>query len=127
MADQQWPASGSLTLKDIHLKYSKDAPLVLRGVTMNIQPGDKVALVGRTGAGKSSLLSVLFRLTEPTSGSITIDGIDLSKLGLHDARGALSIIPQSPWLFSGTIRKNVDPFGARSDDEIWSALKSCQL
>jgi ATP-binding cassette, subfamily C (CFTR/MRP), member 4 len=124
---KNWPTKGALTLNKLNLKYSKKGPMVLRNVSLNISAGDKVALVGRTGAGKSSMLSALFRLTEPTSGRIKIDNIDVSTLGLHAARGAISIIPQEPWLFSGTIRRNIDPFKVHSDDDIWNALKHCQL
>ena len=127
LIDTNWPASGTLELKNVSLQYSSNGPLVLNDVSLKISPGDKVALVGRTGAGKSSLLSALFRLTEPTKGKVIIDGVDISTLGLHDARGALSIIPQSPWLFSGTIRSNLDPFGTHDDAALMAALKSCQL
>jgi ATP-binding cassette subfamily C (CFTR/MRP) protein 4 len=125
--EQNWPKTGTVELNKLNLQYSAKGPVVLKDVSLTIQAGNKVALVGRTGAGKSSLLSALFRLTEATSGSIKIDGVDINKLGLHDARGLLSIIPQEPWLFSGTIRKNIDPFERYSDDVIWNAINVCQL
>ena len=106
---------------------SNGAAFALRGVSVNIPVGAKVALVGRTGAGKSTALSALFRLVEPSEGSIEIDGVDLSTLGLHAARGAMANIPQSPWLFSGSIRANLDPFQKYSDERIWAALEEVQL
>ena len=138
LTEKQWPSNsnnntntgsgtGLLELKNVCMRYSVNGPNVLNNVSLSIKSGEKVALVGRTGAGKSSLLSALFRLTEPTSGVISIDGVDLKTLGLHDARGAFSIIPQTPWLFSGSIRKNIDPFGVHEDDILWKALGSCQL
>lgn len=101
--------------------------MVLRDVTCKIEPGEKVGIVGRTGAGKSSLTLALFRLVEAAGGSITIDGENISKLGLHDVRGKLTIIPQDPVLFSGTLRFNLDPFEKYSDDEIWRVLELSHL
>jgi ATP-binding cassette subfamily C (CFTR/MRP) protein 1 len=101
--------------------------LVLRDVTCKIEPGEKVGIVGRTGAGKSSLTLGLFRLVEAAGGCIIIDGQNISKLGLHDVRGRLTIIPQDPVLFSGTLRFNLDPFERYSDDEIWKVLELAHL
>jgi len=101
---------------------------VLDGVTVEIGAGEKVGICGRTGAGKSSLLLALFRLVEPERGSqIEIDGVNCLELGLKDLRSGLSIIPQEPVLFSGTLKFNLDPFGANTDDEIWSVLRKCEL
>ncbi|CAA7019859.1 unnamed protein product [Microthlaspi erraticum] len=112
-----WPSNG----------YRPNAPLVLKGISCTFREGTRVGVVGRTGSGKSTLISALFRLVEPASGSILIDGIDISKIGLKDLRMKLSIIPQEPTLFRGCIRTNLDPLGVYSDDEIWKALEKCQL
>ncbi|CAG2113257.1 unnamed protein product, partial [Medioppia subpectinata] len=99
---------------------------VLKDITCEIRGGEKIGIVGRTGAGKSSVISALFRMVEPT-GRIVIDGVDTKRIGLHDLRRALAIIPQEPVVFSGTIRSNLDPFSEHSDTDIWSALESVQL
>ena len=122
-----WPKGGAFSVKSLQLRYAQGLPFVLKGISLDIAPRSKCALVGRTGAGKSSLLSALFRLSEPTSGNISIDGQDILSLGLHDARGALSLIPQVPWLFSGTVRHNLDPLNSHTDEEILDALAACQL
>jgi len=125
---KEWPEEGAIFIKNLKMRYRKDLDLVLDGLTVDIPAGSKVGIVGRTGAGKSSLLVALYRLVEPEADSIVeIDGVDCLKLGLKDLRSSLSIIPQEPVLFSGTLRFNLDPFGERSDDEIWSVLKKCEL
>lgn len=101
------------------LRYRADTPLVLKGISVTIEGSHKVGVVGRTGSGKSSLISVLFRLVEPAGGRILIDNIDVSTLGLADLRSRLSIIPQDPVLFDGTIRTNLDPLGEHSDANLW--------
>ena len=93
--------------------------MVLKGITLSINGGEKVGVVGRTGSGKSTLIQVFFRLVEPTGGKIIIDGIDISILGLHDLRSRFGIIPQEPVLFEGTVRSNIDPTGQYTDEEIW--------
>ncbi|KAK9067685.1 hypothetical protein SSX86_011796 [Deinandra increscens subsp. villosa] len=122
-----WPTHGSLELRNLQVRYRPNTPLVLKGITLNIQGGQKIGVVGRTGGGKSTLIQVLFRLVEPAEGSIVIDGIDISTLGLHDLRSRFGIIPQEPILFEGTVRSNIDPIGQHSDDEIWRSLERCQL
>ena len=91
-----WPAGGRIEIKDVFLKYRPELPDVLRGLTMDVAPGEKVGIVGRTGAGKSSIMTALYRLVELSTGSILIDGMDISKIGLRDLRSALAIIPQDP-------------------------------
>ncbi|KAK9057251.1 hypothetical protein SSX86_022086 [Deinandra increscens subsp. villosa] len=122
-----WPSHGNVELKDLQVRYRPNMPLVIKGITLSIKGGEKIGVVGRTGGGKSTLIQVLFRLVEPSGGSITIDGIDISTLGLHDLRSRFGIIPQEPILFEGTVRSNIDPLGQHSDDEIWRSLERCQL
>jgi ABC-type multidrug transport system fused ATPase/permease subunit len=109
------------------MRYRDGLPLVLKGLTMDVRGGERVGIVGRTGAGKSSIMSALFRLTELSGGSIHIDGIDISTVGLHDLRSRLAIIPQDPALFKGTIRSNLDPFNEHTDLKLWSALRKAYL
>ncbi|XP_064381882.1 ATP-binding cassette sub-family C member 4-like isoform X1 [Halichondria panicea] len=122
----EWPEEGRIKMENVSFQYSPELPLVLKDLNLTIQPGEKVGVVGRTGAGKSSLLSVLYRLAEP-SGVITIDGVDVQSIGLHDLRNKMSIIPQDPVLFSGTMRYNLDPFNEFSDNELWNVLEQVQL
>ncbi|KAL6449882.1 YOR1 Oligomycin resistance ATP-dependent permease YOR1 [Candida maltosa Xu316] len=122
-----WPQSGYITFKNVSLRYRPNLPLVLKGLDANFYPGEKVGIVGRTGAGKSSIMSALYRLTELETGSIEIDGVDISKLGLKELRSKLSIIPQDPVLFQGTIRKNLDPFDEYEDDVLYEALINAGL
>ncbi|XP_057686609.1 multidrug resistance-associated protein 4 [Corythoichthys intestinalis] len=121
-----WPSKGMVTFDGVSFSYSPDGPKVLHNLKVTFQPKDKVGIVGRTGAGKSSLVSALFRLSEP-EGDIYIDGVLTSKLGLHDMRQKISIIPQDPVLFTGSMRKNLDPFNQHSDEELWNALQEVQL
>ncbi|KAG6854376.1 hypothetical protein C0991_007367 [Blastosporella zonata] len=123
----EWPAHGRIELKDVVLSYRPELPAVLRGISMTVAAGEKIGIVGRTGAGKSSIMTALYRLVELTHGSITIDGMDISKIGLSDLRSSLAIIPQDPLLFSGTLRSNLDPFGLHDDATLWDALKRSYL
>ncbi|KAG5929613.1 hypothetical protein E4U42_005318 [Claviceps africana] len=118
-----WPATGNVEVKDLVVAYSDDLPPVLRGVSFDVRNNERIGVIGRTGAGKSSLTLALFRFLEARSGQIKIDGIDISRIRLHDLRSRLAIIPQDPVLFSGTIRTNLDPFDHHSDEE----LKDCLL
>ncbi|KAI4324776.1 hypothetical protein MLD38_030232 [Melastoma candidum] len=122
-----WPSKGRIELEDLHIRYRPNAPLVLKGITCTFREGSRVGVVGRTGSGKSTLISALFRLVEPASGRIFIDGLDITSIGLKDLRMKLGIIPQEPTLFRGTVRTNIDPLGVYSDPDIWSALEKCQL
>lgn len=122
----EWPHRGNITFDRVSLNYFDDEKPVLRELSFEINPKEKVGIVGRTGAGKSSIVTALFRMTEPT-GRIIIDGIDIRTIGLRDLRRSISIIPQEPILFSGTMRHNLDPFGEYDDNSVWSALESVRL
>ncbi|XP_039049118.1 ABC transporter C family member 2-like [Hibiscus syriacus] len=122
-----WPSSGSIKFEDVVLRYRPDLPPVLHGLSFTISPSDKVGIVGRTGAGKSSMLNALFRILELERGRILIDGCDIAKFGLMDLRKVLGIIPQSPVLFSGTVRFNLDPFNEHDDADLWEALERAHL
>ncbi|XP_042338353.1 ATP-binding cassette sub-family C member 4-like, partial [Plectropomus leopardus] len=121
-----WPSKGLVTFDRVNFSYSSDGPPVLRNISATFQPNEKVGVVGRTGAGKSSLVSALFRLAEP-QGKIYIDGVSTSEIGLHDLRQKMSIIPQDPVLFTDTVRKNLDPFNQHTDGDLWRALEEVQL
>ncbi|KAB5584398.1 hypothetical protein PHYPO_G00107090 [Pangasianodon hypophthalmus] len=122
----EWPSQGLITFDQVNFSYSSNGPLVLKNLTAMFRPKEKVGIVGRTGAGKSSLISALFRLAEP-QGKIYVDGVLISDIGLHDLRQKISIIPQDPVLFTGTMRKNLDPFKKYSDEDLWNALEEVQL
>ncbi|XP_022432640.1 multidrug resistance-associated protein 4 isoform X4 [Delphinapterus leucas] len=121
-----WPQEGVVVFDNVNFSYSLDGPLVLKHLTALIKSREKVGIVGRTGAGKSSLIAALFRLSEP-EGKIWIDKILTTEIGLHDLRKKMSIIPQEPVLFTGTMRKNLDPFNEHTDEELWNALEEVQL
>ncbi|CAL1540417.1 unnamed protein product, partial [Lymnaea stagnalis] len=122
-----WPDKGVVEFKDYKFRYREGLDLVLKGINCTIQPGEKVGIIGRTGAGKSSLTLALFRIIEAAEGTITVDGINIATIGLHDLRSKLTIIPQDPVLFSGTLRMNLDPFEAHTDEQVWSALEHAHL
>ncbi|KAJ9190310.1 hypothetical protein P3X46_001526 [Hevea brasiliensis] len=122
-----WPFKGRIELQELKIRYRPNAPLVLKGINCIFMEGTRVGVVGRTGSGKTTLISALFRLVEPASGQILIDGLNICSIGLKDLRMKLSIIPQEPTLFRGSIRTNLDPLGLYSDNEIWEALEKCQL
>jgi ABC-type multidrug transport system fused ATPase/permease subunit len=122
-----WPSSGSIKFEDVVLRYRPELPPVLHGLSFTISPSDKVGIVGRTGAGKSSMINALFRIVELEKGRILIDNCDVAKFGLTDLRKVLGIIPQSPVLFSGTVRFNLDPFGEHSEGDLWEALERAHL
>ncbi|XP_072320134.1 multidrug resistance-associated protein 1-like [Eucyclogobius newberryi] len=122
-----WPCSGSITFEDFGLQYRKGLDWALKDINFNIHEGEKIGIVGRTGAGKSSLTLGLFRILEAANGRICIDGTDISLIGLHDLRSRLTIIPQDPVLFSGTLRMNLDPYETCSDSKLWDVLQLSHL
>ncbi|KAF9589029.1 hypothetical protein IFM89_018268 [Coptis chinensis] len=125
--DHNWPSHGKVAIRNLKVRYASHMPLILRGLTCTFPGGKKSGIVGRTGSGKSTLVQTLFRIVEPAAGQIFIDGVDISKIGLHDLRSRLSIIPQDPTMFEGTVRSNLDPLEEYSDEQIWEALDKCQL
>ncbi|XP_025847704.1 ATP-binding cassette sub-family C member 2 isoform X1 [Vulpes vulpes] len=122
-----WPSRGEIRFNNYQVRYRPELDLVLRGITCDIRSMEKIGVVGRTGAGKSSLTNGLFRILEAAGGQIIIDGVDIASIGLHDLREKLTIIPQDPILFSGSLRMNLDPFNHYSDEEIWKALELAHL
>ncbi|XP_035826216.1 multidrug resistance-associated protein 1 [Aplysia californica] len=122
-----WPPHGVVEFSNYSVRYREGLDLVIKGISLRIEAGEKVGVVGRTGAGKSSLSLSLFRLMEAAGGNIYVDGIDVAEIGLHDLRSRLTILPQDPVLFSGTLRMNLDPFDEFSDEEIWTALERAHL
>uniref|UniRef100_A0A4W6CQJ0 ATP-binding cassette, sub-family C (CFTR/MRP), member 2 n=1 Tax=Lates calcarifer TaxID=8187 RepID=A0A4W6CQJ0_LATCA len=124
---EKWPEEGRLQFKNYKVRYRPGLDLVLHGITCDIGSTEKIGIVGRTGAGKSSLTNCLFRIIEAAEGHILIDDIDISTIGLHDLRNRLTIIPQDPVLFSGTLRMNLDPFDKFSDEDIWRVLELSHL
>lgn len=122
-----WPQQGALKLEGVDMRYQDHLPLALKGINLDIRPGEKVGIVGRTGSGKSSIIMTCFRMIECAGGKIELDGQDLSQSPLSEVRGRLGVIPQDSWLFSGTIRSNLDVWGKKTDDQLWAVLRHAQL
>ncbi|TVU13478.1 hypothetical protein EJB05_40536 [Eragrostis curvula] len=122
-----WPENGAINIRGLEVQYAEHLPTVLRNVSCTIPGRKKVGIVGRTGSGKSTLIQAIFRIVEPREGIIDIDGVDISKIGLHDLRGRISIIPQDPIMFEGTVRGNLDPLNEYCDQHVWEILDKCQL
>ncbi|KAI8074750.1 P-loop containing nucleoside triphosphate hydrolase protein [Gongronella butleri] len=120
VARAQWPKSGQVTFEDVEVQYAPETPVVLYGISFQTKPGEK-------GSGKSTITLTLFRFLSMNRGKITIDGVDISSLALDDLRSRLTIVPQEPVLFSGTLRTNLDPFDAHDDATLWAALKRSHL
>ena len=124
----EWPTVGKVEICNLSMRYRPGLPLVLKSLSAFIPGGSKVGICGRTGSGKSSLMLALFRLVEPEAGSsIYVDDVDIMGIGLRALRSSLTIIPQDPVMFSGTLRYNLDPFHQYTDDDIWTALERAQL
>lgn len=123
----EWPKDGIIEFKDFEVRYREGLDLVLKGISFVCNSQEKIGIVGRTGAGKSSMTLSLFRLIEAASGKIVIDDVNIAEIGLHSLRTRLTIIPQDPVLFSGSLRMNIDPFTSYTDDEIWIALEHAHL
>ncbi|KAF9148077.1 hypothetical protein BG015_010226 [Linnemannia schmuckeri] len=122
-----WPHQGEIRVQNLVMQYASDEPAVIRDISFHISPREKIGIVGRTGAGKSTLAVAFFRFTEMTSEKIEIDGVDISRIGVHDLRSNLTIIPQDPVLFFGTMRSNLDPFQEHGDAALWAVLKHIHL
>ncbi|KAF9048460.1 ABC protein [Panaeolus papilionaceus] len=121
-----WPEHGEIRIKDLAMRYRPDLPNVLHGISLSVRGGEKIGIVGRTGAGKSSITLALLRIVE-YSGLITLDGVDIAQLGLKDLRTKVAIIPQDPTVFSGTVRSALDPFSLYDDTKLWDALRRSYL
>ncbi len=124
---EDWPTNGKVEVKELQVGYSPDLPLVLRDVSCTVEACQKLGIVGRTGAGKSSLTLALLRLLKPRSGSIHIDGIDISTVKLKSLRSRLAFIPQDPVLFFGTVRSNLDNFKQVPEDKLKEVLRRVNL
>ncbi|MBA0697202.1 hypothetical protein Goari_003694 [Gossypium aridum] len=122
-----WPEVGTICFRNLEIRYAEHLPSVLKNISCTFPGRKKIGVVGRTGSGKSTLIQAIFRIVEPREGSIIIDNVDICKIGLHDLRSRLSIIPQDPTMFEGTVRGNLDPLVQYSDSEVWEALDKCQL
>jgi ABC-type multidrug transport system fused ATPase/permease subunit len=124
---QLWPANGNVDVKGLVVRYRPELPPVLKGVTFRIRAQEKVGICGRTGCGKSTLMLALYRIVEPSGGTVVIDGVDICSIGLFDLRSKLSLVPQDPVIFTGTVRSNLDPFGSCTDAACWEALQQAGL
>jgi len=124
-----WPSAGAIEIKGLEVRYRPELDLVLKGLDVSIQAREKVGVCGRTGCGKSTLMLSIYRIVEPSAGTVSIDGLDIGTIGLHDLRNALALVPQDPVLFSGTIRSNLDPFNAvvGGDARLREALERVHL
>ena len=123
---QSWPNHGQVAIKNLSLVYYQDGPEILKDITFGVNAQEKIGIVGRTGAGKSSLVSALFRMPQPT-GQVIIDDVDIGKINIQSARQAISVITQNPIMFTGSLRMNLDPFEKYPDEELWGALEEASL
>lgn len=125
--DRSWPTEGKIEFEHVTLRYKADLPPALNEISFHVESGMQVGIIGRTGAGKSSILNALFRLTPICNGRILVDGFDVAKVAVRDLRGHFAVVPQSPFLFDGSLRENLDPFGITTDIRIWEALEKCHM
>ncbi|KAL3511976.1 hypothetical protein ACH5RR_024693 [Cinchona calisaya] len=125
--DLHWPSRGEIQFQNVTLRYIPSLPPALRGVSFIISGGTQVGVIGRTGAGKSSILNALFRLNPICGGCILVDGIDIAGISLRDLRSHLAVVPQSPFLFEGSLRDNLDPLQINDDTQIWNILEKCHI
>lgn len=125
--EPEWPQEGGVKFEHYSTKYRENLDLILKDINLDIKPHEKIGVVGRTGAGKSSLIMSLFRIVEPTDGTIIIDDVDITKIGLADLRSHISIIPQDSQIFEGTVRQNLDPLSVHSDERLWEVLRHSHL
>ncbi|KAK4488885.1 hypothetical protein RD792_004675 [Penstemon davidsonii] len=125
--DPNWPSQGEITFHNVTLRYSSSLPPALSDISFTILGGSRVGVVGRTGAGKSSILNLLFRLNQVSSGFILVDGLNIARVPIRDLRSSIAIVPQSPFLFEGSLRANLDPFQTTNDENIWNVLEKCCL
>lgn len=122
-----WPHAGHIEVNQLTVRYAPELPDILHAISFDVAAGHKVGCVGATGSGKSSLASTMFRFVEPWSGSIKIDGLDITKIGLKDLRSRLTIIPQDPVILSGTLRTTLDIFNEHTDEELFDSLRRVHL
>lgn len=122
-----WPDKGSIRFDNVTYSYDSNGQKVLKDISFKINGGEKIGIIGRTGAGKSSLIEALFRMSDCTRGTISIDGVNLRSIGLDDSRNCLSVITQNPTLFTGSLRYNLDPFNEKTNEELWQVLKNVQM
>ena len=125
--DARWPQYGSISFENVEMRYRQSVPPIIKNISFHVDGGESIGIVGRTGAGKSSLVALLCRLVIPECGRIRIDSVDISTISLHTLRSRLSVIPQDPALFVGTVRSNLDPFGKHEDDYLNNALQQVLL
>ena len=123
---ERWPTNGEINFTKVSLRYYPQGPIVLEDLNLNVYGQSKIGIVGRTGAGKSSILAAILRMPE-VEGKVTIDGVELNYLNVQESRKCISVLSQSPVVFSGSLRMNLDPLGKHSDVELWDALEAVQL
>ncbi len=125
---QMWPNNPTISFESLSARYKEGLPLVLKDLSFSVGKSEKIGIVGRTGAGKSSIIQAIFRIFEAEAGSAyRIGGNDALKMGLHSLRQHISVIPQVPYIFKGSVRQNVDPFSTSSDEDIWRVLEESDL